>query len=165
MYYAHYDQFKLILYEHMPLAISLQETNFRNDYSPRLKDYKTFRKNRSGCIHATGGIVLFIKGSIDSEEINLNTTLEVVAAEMTLPNKIHLCSIYLPNSQAFDTDENKDFIGQLPELFIMMGDFNSHHTCWGSDKIDQRGKIIEKVIDDNPLITIINNMNIHTSIF
>ena len=103
------------------------------------------------------GVALFIKDSIDSKESNLNTTLEEVAAEMSLPNKIHLCSIYLPNSQDFNIDEIKDLIDQLPKPFIMMGDFSCHHTCWGLHKIDQRGKIIEKVIDYNPLVAIINN--------
>jgi len=40
--------------------------------------------------------------------------------------------------------------------FFITGDFNSHNELWGSDKTDERWKIIEKVLD-NDNINILNN--------
>lgn len=45
---------------------------------------------------------------------------------------------------------------ELPSPFIITGDFNSHSELWGSDKTDGRGKIIEKVLDNDNII-ILNN--------
>ncbi|KAE9521635.1 hypothetical protein AGLY_017931 [Aphis glycines] len=45
---------------------------------------------------------------------------------------------------------------QLPSPYIMVGDFNSRNTNWGCNHTDPRGKIIEKIIDDEN-ITLLNN--------
>lgn len=36
--------------------------------------------------------------------------------------------------------------------FIIAGDFNAHHSIWGSHKDDRRGKIIESIVSDQELI-------------
>jgi len=38
----------------------------------------------------------------------------------------------------------------------MVSDFNSRNTNWGCNHTDPRGKIIEKIIDDE-IITLLNN--------
>ena len=43
-------------------------------------------------------------------------------------------------------------IQQLPKPFIIMGDFNSHSYMWGCRDTDQKGRIIEDVINRNNLL-------------
>ena len=45
---------------------------------------------------------------------------------------------------------------QLPQPFIMLGDFNAHNILWGSDNTDARGRKVERFID-NHNINIMNN--------
>lgn len=62
----------------------------------------------------------------------------------------------MPNQKPFtDTDIN-NIIKQLPQPFIIVGDFNSHNVIWGSDQTDQRGKVIEKILENNNII-LLNN--------
>ena len=37
-------------------------------------------------------------------------------------------------------------------IFIIMGDFNSHSNVWGCRDTDQKGRIIEDVINRNNLL-------------
>ena len=38
---------------------------------------------------------------------------------------------------------------QLPQPFIMLGDFNAHDILWGSDNTDARGRKVERFIDNH----------------
>ena len=70
-----------------------------------------------------------------------------------LPTNLHICNIYLPNSQHLDEVELIRIFSQLPKQFIIMGDFNSHNILWGSHKTDTRGATIAKLINEtNPNI-------------
>ena len=42
-------------------------------------------------------------------------------------------------------------IEQLPVPYMLMGDFNAHHTMWGGDNIDRNGKTIELLLDKHGL--------------
>ena len=38
-----------------------------------------------------------------------------------------------------------DFIEERPQQFIFFGDFNAHHTLWGCERIEVRGRLIEQL--------------------
>jgi len=78
--------------------------------------------------------------------------LEVIAISIKVESEITLCNIYLPNQTNFNHTDLNNIINQLPKPFILTGDFNSHSPHWGSEKIDQRGKSIEKVLEDDNII-------------
>ena len=67
---------------------------------------------------------------------------------------ITLCSVYLPprNHFHFNLKDLQDLIDQLPSPFILMGDFNGHHTLWGCDEVNNRGKQLEDLILKNDFI-------------
>ena len=46
----------------------------------------------------------------------------------------------------------ENLIPQLPKPFIIMGDFNSHSNVWGCRDTDNKGRIIEDVINRNNLL-------------
>jgi len=83
--------------------------------------------------------------------------LEAVAVTFLTHNTtITQCNIYIPNQTNLLLKDIENIIKQLPSPFIITGDFNCHSELWGSDKTDERGKIIEKVLDNDNII-ILNN--------
>ena len=123
---------------------------------PRLKKYTTFSKNRDCEDHASRGVFIAVSKQFDAFEIPLITDLEAIVVTVQLPSKIHLCNIYLPNSQTLNLVKLETLVSQLPTPFILLDDFNSHHYIWGSYKVDSRGKNIEKLLED-PEITLLNS--------
>lgn len=97
----------------------------------------------------------YIKSNIIISEIHLETNIEAVAVSVQLPKKLCMCNIYLPNNYTFEISEINDLLSQLPKPFIILGDFNSHNTLWGSINTDQRGRKIGTILE-NPNINLLN---------
>ena len=77
-----------------------------------------------------------------------------MAVKVTAHKTITLCSVYLPprNNFNFNPKDLQDVIAQLPSPFILMGDFNGHHTLWGCEDVNNRGQQLEDLILKNDLI-------------
>ena len=101
---------------------------------------------------ASGGSSIVVNNSLPQSQIHLNT--KAVAVKVTLHKPIHVCSIYLPPGDRFNIAELEHLIAQIPKPFIIMGDFNSHSNVWGCRDTDQKGRIIEDVINRNNLLMI-----------
>ena len=86
--------------------------------------------------------------------ITLNTNLQAVAVKVTAHKTITLCSVYLPphNHFHFNPKDLQDVIDQLPSPFILMGDFNGHHTLRGCGDVNNRGQQLEDLILKNDFI-------------
>lgn len=122
----------------------MQETNFKQDKHINLNTYDILFKNRTYAAHASGGVVIYIKQNTTWNALPLNTDLEAVVRRILLPSGfITICSIYLPNSQTLQLSSLANLINQLPKPYLILGDCNSHSPQWGSNKTDNRGKIIE----------------------
>jgi len=63
--------------------------------------------------------------------------------------------MYVPPHATPTEQEIEDLILQLPIPFIFMGDFNARYSLWGSQKQNQKGKLIENIILNND-ITLLN---------
>ena len=101
---------------------------------------------------ASGGSTIVVNNSVPQSLIPLNTNLQAVAVKITLHRTIHVCSIYLPPGDRFNIADLEHLLAQLPKPFIIMGDFNSHSNVWGCRDTDQKGRIIEDVINRNNLL-------------
>ena len=77
-----------------------------------------------------------------------------MAVKVTAHKTITLCSVYLPPCDHFNfiPKDLHDVIDQLPSPFILIGDFNGHHTLWGCNEIIKRGQQLEDLILKNYLI-------------
>ncbi|KFM68610.1 RNA-directed DNA polymerase from mobile element jockey, partial [Stegodyphus mimosarum] len=64
---------------------------------------------------------------------------------------VTVCTIYLPPNEVIDKKELDDLVEQLPNPFIVIGDFNGRNHLWGSGDINFRGKQIEDLICDHCL--------------
>ncbi|KAA5638912.1 hypothetical protein F3G58_34085, partial [Pseudomonas aeruginosa] len=114
----------------------IQETNFKNNYCAKLKNYIHFFKNRSNISIAYGGVATYVKSHTLPKEVDIISPLEVIAIRIEYPLAITICNIYLPNSCPLCENDLNNLIILLPTHFVLLGDFNSHHFYWGSDHCD-----------------------------
>ncbi|KAF0710293.1 Uncharacterized protein FWK35_00028005, partial [Aphis craccivora] len=127
-----------------------------NQDSSQIKDYNGYFKNRVNPGRASGGVAIFTKDNIESEEVYLNTHLEAIAVSIKLQKQICICNIYIPDSTPLTLHDLSQIISLLPKPFVILGDFNSRNTLWGSSYTDKRGKIMERLLERSDLI-LLNN--------
>ena len=101
-------------------------------------------------------VLLCSYSSVPYETIDNNTLNPAVVARVRLQSTITICNIYSQGGQALDPQMLEHIQRQLPQSFIMVGDFNAHNILWGSDNTDARGRKVERFID-NQNINIMNN--------
>lgn len=154
-FYSHIGELQILIAQNNPEIICIQETRFKPNQTATLKNYSAYQKNREDCLAASGGVAIFIKNNRHSHEIPLQTELEAIAIETYLPNKLTICCLYLPPNRQFTFQQLMNLTSQLPEPFILLGDFNSHNQIWGSNYTDRKGTIIEELVED--YLTILND--------
>ncbi|KAE9522075.1 hypothetical protein AGLY_017519 [Aphis glycines] len=156
-FYKKIIDLKLLVNNLKPSIICLQETNLKPNHNATMKNYQGYFKERqTNPNRASGGVAILVKNNIKSSPIPIISELEVIATKIQLHQEITICNIYLPDSMVFSYQQIINIIKQLPSPYIMVGDFNSRNTNWGCNHTDPRGKIIEKIIDDEN-ITLLNN--------
>lgn len=129
---------------HKPLAIELQETQL-HDSNFSLPRYNLY--NREGHYNRKphGGAAILIHQDIPHIAVNLTSNIQAIAFRINIGHYyITICSVYLSRNHALQESELNNLIGQLPTPLIMLGDFNSYNTLWGSKTSDRRGRIIEE---------------------
>ena len=143
------EQLKVLINEYNPSIICLQETKLGHEaYNPGL-NYKIYNSPPPIGERAKGGAAIIVKKSLQHSSVILNTSLQAVAVQFVSDKQLTVCSLYLPPDLIFNNDDIQNLIDQLPVPFLLLGDFNAHNPLWGSPILDNKGKIIEDVIDAN----------------
>jgi len=83
-FFSKLEEINLLLNKYSPISICLQETNFINNKVGSLKNYTTNHKNKTNAGRASGEVETFIDSNYHSEEIFINTNLEVVAVNVII---------------------------------------------------------------------------------
>lgn len=127
----------------------MQETWLGNDDTYLIPGfYPPVLKNRK---KATGGVAIYIKEGLTFIDLQINDyTMEVVGIKIISTNKaLKIINVYSTTRNKTGDYENitKDIEGD----FILCGDFNSHHTIWGSAKNDYKGKQLAEFIIHRPI--------------
>ena len=78
----------------------------------------------------------------------MKTYLQAVAIRLSLHKTIFLCPVYIPKNYKLQPRELTELFQQLPAPFMIMGDFNVHNPLLGSDKVTDKGKIVEDVLSN-----------------
>ena len=149
---ANFNELLLLLTGLCPSIICLQETFLKPTDDLNIRGYTLYNHIHQAGDRASGGSSIVVNNSVPQSQIHLNTNIQAVAVKVTLHKTIHVCSIYLPPGDRFNIAELEHLIAQLPKPFIIMGDFNSHSNVWGCRDTDQKGRIIEDVINRNNLL-------------
>lgn len=95
------EELKIIIQNHNPQIICLQETNFKDNFTAHLKNYEGYSKNRLVSDRASGGVPIHTKSNIPTKEVKINSNLETIAVSIELNEKFTICNIYLPNQTDF----------------------------------------------------------------
>ena len=103
-------------------------------------------------------MALYTHSSCPSEPLKIETNLQVIAARVQLHNSLFLsiASLYLPCRTQITYKEIAELIKQLPPPILLLGDFNSHNVLWGNQTTDNRGKIVEKILQNMHLVCLNN---------
>ena len=142
--------------------VALQETMLSNDYLIKIPKYNVVAKEGTFNYRQHGGVAIYIHGDIPFQEINLDTPIQAVAVTVQLRIKVTICNIYSPPSADSLTSDNiKALYDQLPKPCILLGDFNAHSQRWGCTSTNQRGRIIEQLIDQTNLVMLNNGAPTH----
>ena len=73
-----------------------------------------------------------------------------------------IVSIYNPGHQVILAADWEEILEQLPSPFMLLGDFNSHHTLWGSVQSDRAGRELSEALDTRACVVL--NDRTHTRI-
>lgn len=148
-----YESLQVLIANEKADIICLQETNLKLNQTIKLKNFSSYNKTRQDCLAASGGVSILINNDIYRHEIMLNTELEAIATQVLINNRmITICNIYLSNKYNLSNTQLDNLITQLPQPYLLLEDFNSHSTLWGSHKTDNRGKIVENLLINNNLV-------------
>ena len=142
----------ILLQEHSPTAVCLQETNLKPNTNISFKNYTIVNcfgpaNNERAC----WGVSILVKDGTPHQHIALKTNLHAVAVNINCHRPMAICSVYLPPNRSVDVVELRQMIKQLPKPFMLLGDFNGHHTMWGCRDINPRGRIIEDFLSEENL--------------
>lgn len=133
-------------------VLCVQETHLTPKHKDFLRQYIIFRKDREDPVVPSGGVAIIADRSIACQHLKLPTALEAVAIRAVLFNKlITICSVYIPPHQQLHRRDLESLIDELPEPFLVLGDFNAHNVLWGDAHCDARGRLIEQLLFSSSL--------------
>jgi len=155
---TNYNELALLLQEHRPIAVCLQETNLKQSNQIRIANYSQYHcfgpaNNGRAC----WGVSVFVRNGSPHKQITLQTELQAVAVNINAHKSITVCSIYLPPNTPVAIKQIEKLVRQLPKPYILLGDFNAHHTLWGCRDINSYGKIVDKLITQENLCILNDN--------
>jgi ribonuclease HI len=150
-FYQHVSDLKDIINRYHPICIALQETFLHEAKTAKIRNYSSFRKDYAVGDRPSGGVALLTSHDYPCSPVPLQTDLQAVAVKIHIRTLVTICSIYLPPSKNINKNSLSSLITQLPQPFILLGDFNGHNPLWGSPSINQRGNLIEQLITDHNL--------------
>lgn len=161
---THKAELEVILKEHNPYIICLNETMIPYNEIYKIKNYKCFQYNVNTNTKARGGVVTLVHQNIKAEQITIESNLQMIAIKFDYPIDFKLCNMYIPGAENIRYEEINKIVKTLGNRSIILGDLNGHGKMWGSQKTDSRGKIIEEILNENNLIILNENLPTHFSL-
>lgn len=147
----HYCELKQLLSSFNPVCVCLQETHFKPGQPYSLRNYSIVRKDMEPNVRVRGGVGIILRNDAHFQQLHVISNLQVVAVRMSFPLDLTVCNFYLPEA-GWNTSDIAAIVSQLPKPFILLGDFNAHNPLWGSDHRDQRGKMVEHLLESPELV-------------
>ena len=162
------EQVRVLFKEYNLSAMCIQETKL-GDHTPNLGfDYSFYRSPPLIGVRAQGGTGIVVRKSVNHRVVHLNSVLQASAIQIFTDKWVTICSLYLDPSlenrlqdvqgcpRQLELNDLQSLIDQLPQPFILMGDFNAKHNLWGESCCDRWGLIIEQLLDLND-VTLMND--------
>lgn len=128
-----------------PSIIALSETWLRPGMRFRMPGFACLRDDRSD---GYAGSLILVNNVIPLTPISLpsySDSMNIVAVKVL---GINFLSIYIPHPNPSCILELKTILSSLSPPICVMGDFNCHHTMWGSHLTDSTAPYIVDLLDD-----------------
>ena len=136
-----------------PSLICVQETSLKTGKNVTVQGYSIERRDREGA--NGGGVAILIADGVSYTVVDRPQDVEALSIQFSLASKrkITVTNIYHPPGTPINT-------ASLQRIFalkdnIIVGDFNSHSTLWGSTRTDANGRVIEELLEEHDL-TVLN---------
>lgn len=71
--------------------------------------------------------------------------------------QINISNLYIPEHLTLKVDHIESILSQIGNPYIIAGDFNAHHSLWGSTHTSARGRVIEACILNHNNLTLLND--------
>lgn len=128
----------------------LNETWLKTSDTVKFKGYKMFRKDSDT---GYGGVAIICKKSLTCSEIVTTCTDRIQLLSVSVKIKqnsfLTVLGAYCPPRPGrFPVNTLKNIITSLPSPILVMGDFNAHHTAFGSSSNKPRGIQIYDMLDE-----------------
>ena len=105
---------------------------------------------------AQGGVAMLVHNTRSQYPVTLQTNLQAVAVQVQLNKKYTVCSVYLTPNENVNDNELINLINQLEAPFLILGDFNARHVKWRNYRINNKGRMFERLITRLHNICILN---------
>ena len=158
-----WSELKQALISSSKSIICLQESHLKpsDPYNFEIATYSLIRKDALfQPLKRRGGVCTYIKSNIAFREIQITTTFDIQAFEIsTNQNFLTVINTYAPPDINFSEfiQDLETLVTSLTSPFILCGDFNAHHPLWDRSRRlpDSKGKILLELVDNLQLV--INN--------
>ena len=98
-------------------------------------------------------VCFLVKNNFIHSQVHFQADLEAVAVCITINNKAYtVASVYFPPSGTLNELAFDRTIKSFSSRYLVLGDFNGHGHLWGANQENERGKVVEKLIDSHNLI-------------
>jgi hypothetical protein len=126
--------------------------------SCKIKTFDIYREDR---LDGYGGVLLGVQKSLESIPIKLNMRnkkIEVIARKIVINKnyEFDVASVYIPPNIKITKNDLRELTNSLKEPFYIVGDLNGHGIEWGCFTENEKGKIIQEMLDECSCTTINN---------
>ena len=108
-YRSSFEDLKVLLYNHKPSVVCLQETFHGNATPFPPSRYSIFSANPvvqyADGVRPSRGLLTLIHNTVAFEPININTNLEAIAFRIKLRNPTTVCNIYIAPNENINQNE------------------------------------------------------------
>lgn len=134
-----------LIRKYSPILVAVSETWFVPGSHYRVPGYSCLRDDRQD---GYAGCALLVNRNLTFSQVVLPAhSAEINAVAVRVLN-ITFLSIYIPHPQSTLIPDILLIILSVPAPIIIMGDFNAHHTSWGSASCDMFGYSLLEIFDE-----------------
>ncbi|CAH2221497.1 jg1323, partial [Pararge aegeria aegeria] len=134
-----------LINEHKPAILAISETWLVPDSRFRVPGYACLRDDRDD---GYAGSAILIKRSLAYTSISLPLHSRQFNAVAVRSLNISILSIYIPHPNSSLISELKSVLSSIPSPVLVLGDFNAHHTFWGSHSCDGFATLLVDLFDE-----------------
>lgn len=127
--------------------LALTEARVDDDF--RLSNYVQYKSSRQ---NGQSRAMLAVQKDLVSVHLFSSTKEipEFVACKVRCgKSSVTVVSVYIEPQTTITSFGFSEIFRHVSAPFIICGDFNGHHTMWGSDHCDRRGNVIAEYVDKN----------------